>query len=95
MRGVEWLWCRLEKLQLKAARVVTGLLYYVNRVFVIFRNWVRITCGSTKYEIFIYLMLNIVNNYAPSYQQTSDPHRISETTNYPLRNVKIMQFLYI
>jgi hypothetical protein len=76
---------KLEKLQLEAARIVTGLPAYASRDSLYLETgWEKLI--DRRNRRCICLMYNIVNNSVPSYITDILLPRISETTNYPLRN---------
>jgi hypothetical protein len=76
---------KLEKLQFEAARIVTSLPAYASRdSFYLETGWEKLI--DRRNRRCICLMYNIVNNSAPSYLTDILPPKISETTNYPLRN---------
>jgi len=84
--GVE-LTDKLEKLQFKAVRIVTSLSAYASRdSLYIETGWEKLILVDRRNRRCICLMYNIVNNSAFSYLTDILPPRISETTNYPLRN---------
>ena len=82
--GVE-LTDNLEKLQLETARIITVLPAYASRDSLYLETeWEKLI--DRRNRRCICLMYNIVNNSVPSYITDILLPRISETTNYPLRN---------
>jgi hypothetical protein len=81
----------IEKLQLEAARIVTGLPAYASRDSLYLETgWEKRI--DRRNRRCVCLMYNIVNNSAPSYLTDILPPTISESTtnnNYPLRNSEI------
>ena len=76
---------KLEKLQLQAARIVTGLPSYASRDSLYMETgWEKLIDRRNKRVLS--LMYKIVNNCAPSYLIDILPPKVSETTIYPLRN---------
>jgi hypothetical protein len=71
--------------QLEVARIVTGPPPYASRDSLYLETgWEKLIDRRNR-RCFC-LMYNIVNNSVPSYITDILPPRISETTNYPLRN---------
>ena len=76
---------QLEKLQLEAARIVTGLPAYASRdSLYVETGWEKLI--ERRNRKCLCLMYNIINNTAPSYLSDILPPKISEITHYPLRN---------
>ena len=76
---------RLEKLQLNAARIVTGLPIFAsaNSLYTEI-GWETLAERRKKKKLT--LMYKIINNDAPSYLTSLLPHRVNEISNYNLRD---------
>ena len=70
---------KLEKLQLDAARIVTGLPIFTNTT-----GWA--TLSSRRHNRKLQLFYNIKNGHAPNYLRELIPPIVQSTTIYPLRN---------
>jgi hypothetical protein len=76
---------KLERLQLEAARIVTGLPVFANSNF-IFRELGWETLQERRTRRKLQLFYNIQNNNAPGYLSNLIPPTIQSTTLYQLRN---------
>lgn len=76
---------KLERLQLEAARIVTGLPVFANSNF-IFRELGWETLQERRTRRKLQLFYNIQNNNAPGYLSNLIPPTIQSTTVYQLRN---------
>jgi hypothetical protein len=77
--------CKLERLQLEAARIITGLPIFTNTEY-LYREtgWERLEERRTRIKL--QLLYNIQNGSTPSYLHDLIPPTIQSTTIYPLRN---------
>jgi hypothetical protein len=77
--------CKLERLQLKAARIITGLPIFTNTEY-LYREtgWERLEERRARRKL--QLLYNIQNGSTPSYLLDLIPPTIQSTTIYPLRN---------
>ena len=77
--------CKLERLQLEAARIITGLPIFTNTEY-LYRetDWERLEERRTRRKL--QLSYNIQNGSTPSYLLDLIPPTIQSTTMYPLRN---------
>jgi hypothetical protein len=77
--------CKLERLQLEAARIITGLPIFTNTEY-LYREtgWERLEERRTRRKL--QLLYNIQNGSTPSYLLDLIPPTIQSTTIYPLRN---------
>ena len=69
---------KLEKLQLDAARIVTGLP--------IFTKQLNCTLSSRRHNRKLQLFYNIKNGHAPNYLRELIHPSVQSTTTYPIRN---------
>ena len=77
--------CKLERLPLEAARIITGLPIFTNTEY-LYREtgWERLDERRTRRKL--QLLYNIQNDSTPSYLLDLTPSTIQSTTIYPLRN---------
>ena len=77
--------CKLERLQLEAARIITGLPIFTNTEY-LYREtgWERLEERRTRRKL--QLLYNIQNGSTPSYFLYLIPPTIQSMTIYPLRN---------
>ena len=76
---------RLERIQLEAARIATGLPSYSSKASLLFESGLE-TLESRRRKKCLCQMYNIVNNKAPAYLQSLMRPLVSVTSNYNLRN---------
>ena len=72
------------KLQLDAARIVTGLPIFTKTDKYTETGW--ITLSSRRHNRKLQLFYNIKNGHAPNYLRELIPPTVQSTTIYPLRN---------
>jgi hypothetical protein len=77
--------CKLERLQLEAARIITGLPIFTNTEY-LYREtgWERLEERKTRRKLCI--LYNIQNGSTPPFLLDLIPPTIQSTTIYPLRN---------
>jgi hypothetical protein len=76
---------RLEKLQLEAARIVTGLTVYSSRESSYQETgWGKLSSRRERKKLC--LMYNMYHGHAPSYLCDLLPPLVRYSTNYPVRN---------
>ena len=76
---------RLERVQLQAARIVTGLPIYASKAALYFETgWEPLE--SRRKRKCLCQMYNIVNNKSPGYLQSLMPPTVANTIGYDLRN---------
>jgi hypothetical protein len=91
MQGEVWDNCtladseRLGKIQLEAARIVTGLTSYAS-LLPIYKEtgWEKLSVRSEKRKLSLFY--SIVSGHSPDYLQDLLPITVCQTTNYNLRN---------
>ena len=76
---------KLEKLQLEAARIITGLPVFTNTEL-IYKELGWETLANRRQRRKLQLFFNIQHNSAPEYLSKLIPPNIQSTTIYPLRN---------
>jgi hypothetical protein len=76
---------KLEKLQLDAARIVTGLPIFT-KTDKLYSETGWTTLSSRRYNRKLQLFYNIKNGHAPNYLRELIPPTVQSTTIYPLRN---------
>jgi hypothetical protein len=75
--------CKLERLQLEAARIITGLPIFTNTKYLSRETgWERLEERRTMRKL--QLLYNIQNGSTPSYLLDLIPPTIQSTTIYPL-----------
>ena len=84
---------RLEKLQLNAARIVTGLPIFASANSLYTETGWE-TLAERRKNKKLTLMYKIINNDAPSYLTSLLPHRVNEISNYNLRDNEILKYLF-
>ena len=77
----------LEKIQLEAARIVTGLSSYAS-IFSIYKEtgWEQLSARREKRNLSLFY--DIVSGQSPDYLQDLLPITVGQTNNYNLRNSK-------
>lgn len=76
---------KLEKLQLEAARIVTGLPIYTNKQHLYFETgWEKLVNRRKTRKLS--LLYKLHNNIAPDYLLNLMPNRVNNVSNYNLRN---------
>jgi hypothetical protein len=76
---------KLEKLQLDAARIVTGLPIFT-KTDKLYSETGWTTLSSRRHNRKLQLFYNIKNGHAPNYLRELIPPTVQSTTIYPLRN---------
>ena len=77
--------CKLERLQLEAARIITGLPIFTNTEYIYRETGCeRLEERTTRRKL--QLLYNIQNGSTPPYLLDLIPPTIQSTTMYPLRN---------
>ena len=76
---------RLEKIQLNAARIVTGLPIFSSLSSLYFETGWE-TLADRRKSKKLNLMYKIINNDSPSYLVDLLPYRVQEISNYNLRS---------
>jgi hypothetical protein len=82
---------RLEKIQLEAARIVTGLASYASILSIYTETgWGKLSVRREKRKLSLFY--DIVSGQSPDYLQDLLPITVGQTNNYNLRNSKTSQF---